>query len=331
MFKEAVLYNKESSLQTDCYLCNHFCKIKDGKFGVCGVRQNIKGVLYAHSYGKIIAMHIDPIEKKPMFHLFPGSKSFSIACAGCNFRCGFCQNWSISQIKGISNEQDVSPEYIVEQAKKYNCKSISYTYTEPTIFFEYAYDIANLAKNNGLLNVFVTNGYMSKEAIEMISPYLDAANVDLKFFNDEKYRKVCGGKLEPVLETIQLMRKLNIWVEVTTLIVPGQNDSNDELKKIAEFLAGIGKEIPWHISRFHPDYKMTEIPLTPVEKLKEAYDIGKEAGLRYVYIGNVMEEERTYCYNCEKDLITRFGFKIRENNLKNSKCPKCGVQIDGIF
>lgn len=334
MLKEAVLYNKAENLRTDCFLCNHYCKIQDGNYGVCGVRQNIKGILYTHVYGEVIAMHVDPVEKKPLFHFFPGSKAFSIATVGCNFRCGFCQNWQISQKKeaeclGVRSEK-ITPEEIVKQAIENKCKSISYTYTEPTIFFEYAYDTARIAAAKGLYNNFVTNGYITKDAIKMIKPYLSAANVDLKFFSDDSYKRVCGASLEPVLESIKFMREQGIWVEVTTLIVPGQNDSNVELEGIARFLAGVGKEIPWHISRFHPEYKMADVEPTPVSKLKEAYEIGKNAGLRYVYIGNVFEEEKTYCYSCGADLITRIGFSVLENNLKDSKCVKCGTKTDGV-
>lgn len=335
MVKEALFYNKVSGGKAACYLCAHRCLISEGEFGFCNVRQNQGGTLYTYSYGEAAAVNVDPIEKKPIFHLLPGTKSFSIACAGCNFRCGFCQNWQISQRKGPSafgvETRDFSPQEIVELAKKNKCRSISYTYTEPTIFFEYALDTACLAKKEGLYNIFVTNGYMTKEALEAISPYLDASNVDLKFFDDEKYRRICSGSLQPVLDSIALMRKLKIWVEVTTLVVPQENDSAKELKDIAEFLAGLGREIPWHISRFHPDYKMADKPATPVSKLKEAYTIGKEAGLRYVYIGNVLEEEKTFCYNCGKELISRQGFAVLVNRLKGPKCPYCAQAIDGIF
>jgi pyruvate formate lyase activating enzyme len=334
MLKEALLYKKSVNHSVDCFLCNHYCKISEGNYGVCGVRQNVKGVLYSHVYGEVIAVNIDPIEKKPIFHVSPGSKSFSIATVGCNFHCAFCQNWQISQKKeaerlGIRS-REISPEEIVEQAVKNNCKSISYTYTEPTVFFEFAYDISKLAKQRGLYNVFVTNGYMTKDAIEMIHPYLDAVNVDLKFFSDEHYRKVCGAKLEPVLDSIRCMHNLGIWIEVTTLVVPGQNDSEKELKGIAEFLANTGKEIPWHISRFHPDYKMDNLRPTPVSVLEDAYNIGKAAGMRYVYIGNVLEEEKTLCYNCGNELIARLGFEVVKYNIKDSKCPKCGNKIDGV-
>jgi pyruvate formate lyase activating enzyme len=334
MLKEALLYKKLQGKKVSCFLCSHRCLINDENFGICQVRQNKGGVLYTYAYGEVVAANIDPIEKKPLFHVLPGSSSFSIAAAGCNFRCGFCQNWQISQKResdkrGIGSKP-MSPREIVADALSYKCKSISYTYTEPTIFFEYALETARLAKTKGLYNVFVTNGYMTKEALEMFQPYLDAANVDLKSFNDESYLRVCGAKLSPVLESIALMRKLNIWVEVTTLVVPGENDSIEELKGIASFLAATGREIPWHISRFHPDYKMTDKAPTALSKLKEAKQLGKDAGLRYVYIGNVIEEEKTYCSKCARSLITRLGFDIVENNLKNGKCPDCGAALDGL-
>jgi len=334
MLKEALLYKKSTNQSVDCSLCNHFCHISEGGYGVCGVRQNIKGLLYSHVYGEIIAANIDPIEKKPIFHMFPGSKSFSIATVGCNFHCAFCQNWQISQKQeaerfGITS-RSVTPEGIVEQALKNNCKSISYTYTEPTIFFEFAYDVSMIAKKKGLYNVFVTNGYMTKDAIKMIRPYLDAANIDLKFYSNDNYQKICGARLEPVLESIKYMRELGIWVEVTTLLIPGKNDSQKELKGIAEFLAETGKEIPWHISRFHPDYKMDNLQSTPMNILEEAYSTGKKSGLKYVYIGNVLEEEKTLCYSCGNELIARLGFDVIKYNIKDSKCPKCGSEIDGV-
>lgn len=334
MLKEALLYKKLSDNKVSCFLCSHRCLITDGHFGICQVRQNKGGRLDTLAYGELCAANIDPIEKKPIFHMLPGSKSYSFAALGCNFRCGFCQNWQISQKKeadklGI-NLEPKSPEKIVSEALQYKCQSISYTYSEPTIFFEYALETAKLAKEKGLYNIFVTNGYMTPEALEMIKPYLDAANVDLKYFNDENYRKVCGGRLQPVLDIISLMRQLNIWVEVTTLVVPGENDSTRELKNIAGFLSGVGSEIPWHISRFHPDYKMTDAQSTPLSKLKEAHTIGKDAGLRYVYIGNVLEEEKTYCYNCGQDLISRSGFSVIKNILKDGKCPGCNTALDGI-
>jgi len=338
MKKEATLYKKLSNKEVECFLCSHNCKITPSKFGFCGVRENIDGKLYTWAYGEVIASHVDPIEKKPLYHFLPGTQAFSIATAGCNFRCGFCQNWQISQASqrngGNLGGYELKPEEIVREAKKAKCKSISYTYTEPTIFFEYALDTAKLAKKEGLYNNFVTNGYMTKEALETIKPYLDAANVDLKFFNDESYKKICQAKLQPVLDSIKLMKKLGIWVEVTTLVVPGQNDSEKELKDIASFIESVGTEIPWHISRFHPDYKFTDSLPTPIESLKKAYDIGKAAGLRYVYLGNVAEESSTYCHKCNRILIKRNFHTIQKDYIKNNaktKCPSCQTLLDGCF
>lgn len=334
MHKEAMLYEKLADTCVQCRLCAQRCKISPSKFGFCGVRQNVDGVLVTLVYGEVIASHIDPIEKKPLYNFIPGSSSYSIATVGCNFKCGFCQNWQISQVspKDIESvNQRLTPEDIVRFAKTKGCKSISYTYTEPTIFFEYAYDTAKLAKKEGLYNCFVTNGYMTEEALGTISPYLDAANVDLKSFREEFYTKICRGHLQPVLDTIKRMRKLNIWVEVTTLIVPDQNDSQEELKDIAKFIVSVDKSIPWHISRFHPNYKFGDYCSTSSETLKEAYTLGKEAGLRYIYLGNVADEVDTYCYNCGQSVISRKYFSIDENNIDNGKCKFCDAEIDGVF
>lgn len=329
---EALLYDRQPGSIAACHLCGHQCAVRPGKTGVCGVRYNTGGTLYTHNYGNVIAMHVDPIEKKPLYHFLPGSSSFSIALPGCNFRCSFCQNWQISQVKQlVAAAEMIEPRMIVEGALKQRCKSISYTYTEPTIFFEYAYDTAKLARSKGLYNIFVTNGYMTTDAIEMIQPYLDAANVDLKGFSDEFYRAECGARLEPVLASIRRMHELKIWVEVTTLVIPGRNDSPGELKKIAEFIAGVGAEIPWHISRFHPDYQLTDAGVTPEETLRQAYAIGKKAGLKYVYMGNVLEDADTVCSSCGEVLITRQGFTVTANKVGNSSCLRCGARIDGVF
>jgi pyruvate formate lyase activating enzyme len=335
MKKEALLYEKIENKMVHCYLCNHHCKIAEGKFGFCGVRQNLDGTLYTYAYGKVIASHIDPIEKKPLYHFLPGSHSFSVATRGCNFRCGFCQNWEISQSSfrngGLEGE-DFPPEDIVKIALKNKCQSISYTYTEPTIFFEYALETAKLAKGKGLYNNFVTNGYMTQEAIEMIKPYLDAANVDLKFFREDSYKKICAGALEPVLDSIRLMKKSGIWVEVTTLIVPGENDSGEELSGIAGFIASVDKDMPWHVSRFHPDYKFTDHGATPEAALKKAQEIGKNAGLTYIYAGNVYGwGNDTICPNCHKTLIKREVFSVLEYNIKGNTCSFCNTVIPGVF
>lgn len=336
MKKEALLYEKLEGKLIHCCLCAHQCRIADKKFGICGVRQNIEGTLYTHVYAKPCAIHVDPIEKKPLYHFFPGSSAFSVATIGCNFRCAFCQNWEISQgsVRDGTDlgQEEFLPEQVVKEAQRHKCKSISYTYTEPTIFFEYALDIARLAKEKGLYNNFVTNGYMTKECLETIRPYLDAANVDLKFFKDSSYKKICAGSLAPVLDSIRLMHDLGIWVEVTTLVVPGQNDSDEELRGIAQFIAGIDKDIPWHVSRFHPDYKFTEHNATPEQTLKKAQGIGNASGLNYVYVGNVYGwGNDTYCRNCKKLLIKREIFTVLEYNIKQGKCAFCNTIIPGMF
>ena len=334
--KEALLYEKLDSQLVHCFLCAHQCRIDIGRFGICAVRQNIGGVLYTHVYGKPIALHVDPVEKKPLYHFFPGSFSFSIATIGCNFHCGFCQNWEISQTRirdgGVLENKVVLPEEIVKAALRNNCKSISYTYTEPTIYFEYAFETARLAKEKGLFNNFVTNGYMTKECLTMKKPYLDAANVDLKFFKDSSYKKICAGSLDPVLNSIRLMKEMGIWVEVTTLVVPGENDSDETLSGIARFIASVDKNMPWHISRFHPDYKFTDYEATSELTLKKAQDIGKGCGLTYIYVGNVYGwGNDTFCPSCKKLLIKREGFNIVEYNIKNKECSFCNTLIPGVF
>jgi len=320
-----------------CSLCHHRCIIKDGKRGICNVRENRNGILETLVYDKLIARHIDPIEKKPLFHVFPGSRSYSIATVGCNFKCQFCQNADIAQMpsdhNGMIMGHPCTPEEVVIAAEKGNCKSISYTYTEPTVYFEFALDTAKIAHEKGILNVFVTNGYMTNEALQMISPYLDAANVDLKAFNDEFYKKLCGAKLPNVKETLKYMKSLGIFVEITTLLIPGLNDDPRELKNLALFIAeSLGTETPWHISRFHPTYKLTDYPPTPIKDLFTAREIGIQAGLKYVYTGNVPGEkgENTFCYNCKKPLIDRWGFNVINNRIKNNQCCYCGAKIDGI-
>ena len=316
-------------------MCPHNCLIKSGKRGLCNVRENVNGELNSLVYGKIIAEHIDPIEKKPIFHMLPGSLSYSIATSGCNLSCGNCQNWQISQLPKNSPipGQDSNPDEIVANALKSGCKSIAYTYTEPTIFYEFAYDCCVLAHSKGLKNIFVTNGYINSEPLEKIAPFLDAANVDLKSFREETYKKICGGKLAPVKDSIKLMKKSGIWVEITTLIIPKTNDSPDELADIAGFIKDSGEEIPWHISAFYPNYLMTNIPPTSPGFLTEARKIGIDKGLKYVYTGNVQsdEGENTYCYNCKNLLIKRTGFSVIKNNVKNNMCPNCNSKIDGIF
>jgi pyruvate formate lyase activating enzyme len=336
MIREALLYEKLDNKRVRCNLCAHGCTIKPDRRGICGVRENRDGTLYSLVYGTLIAENIDPIEKKPFFHVYPGSLSYSIATVGCNFSCEFCQNHEISQMPRSTlmiTGKDIAPAEIVVQAKKSGSKTIAYTYTEPTIYFELAYDTAKIARENGLKNVFVTNGFMTTQCIDIIAPFLAAANVDLKSFRDDFYKKQCGAGLKPVLESLKKMKEKGIWVEITTLLIPNLNDSNEELKDIAQFIAELGKETPWHISRFHPQFKMQSLPVTPVSSLHRAVEIGKQTGLKYVYSGNVPgdEGESTNCFHCGHRLIERYGFKIVSINLTGNKCSNCGTELEGIF
>lgn len=333
--KEAYLYQKLKDKRLRCDLCSHRCVIEDGDKGKCGVRKNIGGTLFSLVYDKIISENIDPIEKKPLFHFLPGTMSLSICTPGCNFKCFFCQNWQISQMPcdyDVIEGKDIPPEKIVRDAQANACRSISYTYTEPTVYFELAYDTAVIAHSKGIKNVFVTNGFMTTECIDMIRPYLDAANIDLKSFSEDFYRDKIGGRLKPVLENIKLMHQYGIWIEVTTLVIPGMNDSVEELGEIAGFLAGISSRIPWHISAYYPQYK-SDIGPTGLDIILKAIEIGKNAGLKYVYGGNVRggNYENTICPNCEKTVLGRNGFAVDNNKLKGNSCSYCGEKIDGIF
>jgi len=333
--KEAMFYERESDSRVRCGLCRHRCLIGDGARGICAVRENRGGTLYSLVYGKLVAENVDPIEKKPLFHVLPGTKSFSIATVGCNFHCHHCQNYTISQVARNAPVTGVpqSPEAVVEKALATGCRSIAYTYTEPTIFFEFAYDTARLARQAGLLNVFVTNGYITKEALTAVAPYLDAANIDLKGFTDAFYRDYVNARLSEVLESIIEYRKQGIWIELTTLIIPGLNDADEELKGIASFIVdNLGADTPWHVTQFYPTYKLTDRPRTPVETLRQARDIGKAAGLRYVYEGNVPGEggENTWCPSCATLLIERYGYLIEKNRIQDGACPDCGTAIVGI-
>jgi len=341
--KEALLYEKLDNQRLRCNLCAHRCLIAPGRKGICLVRENRDGTLYTLVYGIPLSQAVDPIEKKPLFHFYPGSTAFSIATAGCNFRCEFCQNADISQMprdQGQILGREASPEEVVGAAHRYGCRSIAYTYTEPTIFFEYSYDIARLAHDSGIASVYVTNGYMTPEMLDLFQglggghdPWLDAANVDLKAFRDETYKKVCGARLQPVLDSLKRMKELGVWVEVTTLVVPDMNDSEAELGDIARFIAAeLGVETPWHVSRFHPDYKMYDREATPPTVLRRAYELGKEAGLRYVYLGNLpgAHLEDTHCPNCGRSVVGRWGFQVLQRNMRDGHCAQCSAPIDGV-
>jgi len=335
--KEALFYKAQPESKVSCFLCNHKCLIEEGKFGLCRVRQNLKGVLYSLNYGKLAASHVDPVEKKPLYHFLPGSSTYSIASIGCNFSCDFCQNWQISQAaearKMHTQEFAVEPDEVASDALRSQCKSISYTYTEPTIYFEFAYECALLAQKKNLKNIFVTNGYMSEVALRQIAPYLDAANVDLKSFQETFYRTRCKARLTPVLDNIRLMKKLGVWVEVTTLLIPGENDSVDELTNIAQFIAQVDSHMPWHVSAFRPEYKLIDKIATPLTSLGQAYRIGKKCGLKFIYLGNVTSDEgsTTFCPSCTKPLIKRMGFLVTGNQIKAGRCGYCNAEIKGVW
>lgn len=335
MIKEAMLYEKLDDQKVRCNLCGHRCVVPEGKLGVCGVRQNVDGALQTLVYGSAISQNVDPIEKKPLYHFYPGTGSFSVATVGCNFQCKWCQNWQIAHAprhEGLIKVADTSPEELVAAAQNANCKSIAYTYTEPTIFFEYAYDTAKLAHEAGIANVYVTNGYMTTEMLDAFHPYLDAANVDLKAFRKKTYHKYVGAGIQPVLDSLKKMKELGIWVEVTTLVIPEINDDPAELLDTAVFIAReLGVDTPWHLSRFFPHYQMPNVPATPISALRQAQEIGQEAGLRYVYMGNVQEDSNTHCHACDELLIQRQGYRIAVNKIQDGKCPACGVEVAGVW
>lgn len=335
--KEAGFYERLGDGKVHCRLCAHECVIVPGKRGICGVRENRDGTLYSLVYGKIISQHVDPIEKKPLFHFLPGSRAYSIATVGCNFQCLHCQNYEISQFPRLYESEilgeDLTPEELIRKVKASRSESIAYTYTEPTIFSEFAHDTAVLARSEGIRNVFVSNGFMTEASARTMATVLDADNIDLKSFSDAFYRKVCKTRLQPVLDTIILMKQLGVWVEVTTLVIPGLNDSDEELKDIAAFIKGVGPEIPWHVSAFYPTYKLLDRPRTTAAQLQRAREIGLEAGLRYVYTGNIPGDrgENTYCPACGELLIQRSGYTIRRDVLQEGRCPECTAPIDGVW
>lgn len=335
--KEAYLYKKLKEKRVQCQNCGHYCVIEEGERGKCGVRQNIDGKLFSLVYGKPCAVHIDPIEKKPLFHFLPGTYSLSIATVGCPLSCKNCQNYTISQgpkLTGKIEGEEIAPEEIVELALRNNLPSISYTYTDPIAFSEYALDIMKLAKKAGLKNNWVTSGFFSKELFDLISPYLDAANVDLKYFSEKDYQEYSGAKLKPVLDTLKWMKEKGIWLEVTTLIIPTISDDPQMLKKIANFIKNeLGDETPWHVTQFCGaiSWKLKHLPDTPIETLKKAYKIGKDAGLKYVYIGNVpgLSAESTFCPKCGALQIKRTGYYIERYD-KAGKCSECGQDLNII-
>ncbi|WP_345993370.1 AmmeMemoRadiSam system radical SAM enzyme [Sulfurimonas sp. HSL-1716] len=321
-------YKDEDSIV--CVLCKHYCTLKKDSHGICGINYNIDSKLVNKTYGHPSAVHVDPIEKKPLYHFLPGSLSFSLGTVGCNFRCPFCQNYSISQTSVVDESITMMPQDVVDLAIKHGCQSISYTYNEPTIWYPYAKDIGILAKEKGLKNVFVSSGYESHEVLEDMPSWLDAANIDLKSFSHDYYKKVLKTNLEGVLESLIEFAKSDIWLEITTLLIPGVNDSSEEIEKMAEFISTkLGREIPWHFSAFHPDYKMQSTPSTPLNTLLNARKIAYKHGIKYVYLGNIANDSSTYCPNCKEKLIDRNGFHSHILNFTDGKCGNCGYNIKG--
>jgi pyruvate formate lyase activating enzyme len=336
MAREALLYTRMADGRVRCELCAYRCIIRPGSRGICQVRENRDGTLYTLVYGRTISAAVDPVEKKPLYHFYPGSKSYSIATPGCNYRCRWCQNSEISQMpreRHLIMGKPFAPEDIVAGATRAGCKSIAYTYTEPTIFFEYAYETAKLAHRLEIANVFVTNGFMTAAALEMIEPYLDGANVDLKAFREETYRRYVKARLRPVLDSLIRMKRGGIWIEVTTLVIPGINDDPAELREIARFIAQeLDPDTPWHISRFFPHFRMTDVPQTPIETLLQAARIGASEGLRYVYLGNTpgLDAGQTLCPGCDRLVIERSGYGIVRNSIREGRCNDCGTEIAGV-
>ncbi|ATZ61529.2 MAG: AmmeMemoRadiSam system radical SAM enzyme [Methanosarcinales archaeon Met12] len=333
MRKKAMLWAPLNDGRVKCDACAHQCTIFEGKKGICRVRENHGGKLYTLIYNTVSSINVDPIEKKPLFHFYPGSMALSLGTVSCNFGCKHCQNYAIATANvGEESTQEITLEKSVELAKQYGCQGISWTYNEPTIWFEYTYDSAKLAKKAGLYTVYVTNGYMSEDALNTIAPYLDAANVDVKAFNNEFYRQVCGAKLEPVLRTCERMKEKNIHLEVTYLIIPGHNDGPEEIRRFSEWVVGIGADTPVHFSRFHPHRQMADVTPTPVETLEEAHRIAKECGVEYVYIGNVYGHryESTFCPKCDEILIERHGYSVINRLGAENCCPKCGFEVNVI-
>ena len=338
MVKEAYLARPLRDGAVQCQVCEHFCAIRPGEVGKCGVRRNDAGTLYLTVYGNAVSINLDPVEKKPLFHFLPGGPILSIGTYGCNFRCPFCQNWSISQQREADERADyldrATPQMLVDTCLRRGVGMIAYTYNEPTVFFEYTYDTAKLAHEHSVRNVYVSNGFMSQAMLETIEPYLDGINVDLKAFTADFYRDQCQARLEPVKRNIRtIAQETDIWIEVTMLLIPGLNDSDEELRAMAVWLAEVDPEMPWHISAFHPDYQMVDRPPTSPASLRRAYEIGKEAGLHHVYVGNVMDPERgsTFCPACGELLVRRSWHAVQERWDERGVCPRCGHAVPGVW
>lgn len=317
-----------------CNLCPNRCVLSEGQIGQCRARKNVEGKLYSLVYGKLSSVHLDPIEKKPLYHFLPGTKAYSIAATGCNLQCKFCQNWQIAQVFPWEVETTkTTSEEVVEQALASGAQSIAFTYNEPTIFYEYMLDIAKIAKEKGLKTAVISSGYINPEPLRGLLPYIDAYKVDLKGFDEKFYQKMTLGRLEPVLETMKTIKEAGVWLEVVNLVIPTENDSEEDLQNLILWVKdNLGEDTPLHFTRFHPDYKLTNLPPTPIETLKKARKMALDFGLKYVYTGNIEDPEgsTTYCPESGEPAIVRQGFFTVENKLQNGKCPS-GEAIPGVW
>lgn len=331
----AQYYKKLHAKKVQCLLCPRYCVVSAGNKGFCRARKNINGDYYTLVHSNPCAVHIDPIEKKPLFHFLPGTTALSLATAGCNFTCKNCQNWDISQASPEQTDNiEISPQKMVELAIQYQTPTIAYTYTEPSIFFEYMLDIAKIAHKSGILNIYHSNGYLNPEPLAQLIPYLDGANIDLKGFSEDFYKDITGGTLAPVLQTLKTLKKKGVWLEITNLVIPTKNDNEKMIREMCVWIKDeLGNNVPIHFSRFYPQYKLQNLPPTPIEKLKDAAMIARAVGLQYIYIGNVpgIAEENTYCPECKRIIIERRGYEIRQINLINGKCKFCKNVMPGYW
>jgi len=334
LLKEALYYSKLDKNYVKCELCPNYCVLKSGETGTCGVRKNIDGTLFSLVYNKPVSIHIDPIEKKPLYHFYPGTQILSLATVGCNLRCNFCQNWEISQSRPKQvRAYEMTPEDIIRTARENDCKSIAFTYTEPTIFYEYMLDIAKLAYKENIKNVWVTCGYINEKPLRELCKYLDAANIDLKGFSEEFYHTYTTGNLQPVLDCLKISKEESLFFEITNLVIPDANDDPKMIKDMCDWIIeNLGSDHPLHFSRFFPNYQLLNRPATPLKTLEMARDIALESGIKFVYIGNIATEfEDTFCPNCGEKIIDRSGYLIKSQNLENGKCKFCGCEIFGVF
>ncbi|TKJ17474.1 AmmeMemoRadiSam system radical SAM enzyme [Candidatus Woesearchaeota archaeon B3_Woes] len=331
---EALYYEKLRDKIVQCHLCPKKCIIKPDKFGNCNARQNIKGRLYSLVYGNLCSISIDPIEKKPLFHFMPGQQVFSIGTTGCNLHCQFCQNWTTSQIKPDTKAKKFTPKQVVKEAIDSGCGIIAYTYNEPIIFYEFVLETAKLAKKKGIKNVIVCNGFINEEPLKELLPYLDAANIDLKSFEDRFYKEICDAWIQPVLNTLKMIHQSDTLLEITNLIIPKLNDNMEKIDEMCKWISSnLGNDVPLHFSAFYPCYQMEHLPPTSAEILLEAKKIAERNKLNYVYIGNLQLENQgnTYCPKCNQLLIERAQFNISQNNISNGKCKFCKQEINGVW